>query len=127
VPGRCLETALAAPMLCCLLACLAPSAAEESGAALFVSQCGTCHVLKPEDGPRQGPNLAGIIGRKAGSVAGFSYSKGLKEAEFAWTAERLEAWLADPQGVIADTYMAYRQNDPAIRAKVVAYLKEVVQ
>jgi cytochrome c len=105
-------------------ACPVPTSAEESGAALFVAQCGVCHVLRAEEGPRQGPNLAGVIGRKAGSVEGFPYSNGLKQAGFAWTTERMEAWLADPQGLIADTYMAYRQNDPAIRAKLVAYLKE---
>lgn len=109
-----------------LLAVAAQSTAlADEGAALFVAQCGVCHVLKPEDGPRQGPHLAGLIGRRAGVVEGFPYSQGLKAAGFAWTAERLDRWLADPQGMIADTYMAYHQDDPAVREKVVAYLNRL--
>jgi len=100
-------------------------ASADDGAALFTAQCGVCHVLNASDGPRQGPPLAGVIGRKAGSVEGFPYSGGLKAAGFDWTPERLDKWLADPQGLIADTYMAYHQDDPAIRAKLVAYLKEI--
>ncbi len=105
-----------------VIAC-ASAASAEDGAAVFTSQCGVCHVLKAEEPPRQGPHLAGIMGRKAGSVAGFPYSKGLKAAGFEWTPEKLEQWLADPQSMIADTYMAYHQDDPTVRAKVVAYLK----
>ena len=49
-----------------------PSAAKPSGAEFFAQQCAICHSLSPADAPRQGPALAGIFGRKAGSVAGFN-------------------------------------------------------
>jgi cytochrome c len=44
--------------------------AEEDGHRLFRNSCGICHSLQPGQN-RLGPNLAGIIGRKAGTVAGF--------------------------------------------------------
>lgn len=100
-----------------------PAASEEDGAALFVSQCGVCHVLKASDGARQGPNLENLFGRKAGSVENFPYSNGLKTADFVWTPEQLEAWLADPQNMIPDSYMLYKQADPATRARIIDYLK----
>lgn len=99
-----------------------PAASEEDGAALFMSQCGVCHVLKASDGPRQGPNLEHLFGRKAGSVEGFPYSNGLRTADFEWGPEQLEAWLVDPQNMIPDSYMLYKQADPATRAKIVEYL-----
>ncbi|MGE0213116.1 MAG: cytochrome c family protein [Parvibaculaceae bacterium] len=101
----------------------AGTAASEDGAALYASQCGVCHVLKASDGPRQGPNLEHLFGRKAGSVEGFPYSNGLKTADFEWTPEQLEPWLADPQNMIPDSYMLYKQPDPAVRAKIIDYLK----
>jgi cytochrome c len=80
-------------------------------------------VLKPEDGMRQGPHLKALFGRKAGSVADFPYSDGLKTAGFAWSPEQLDKWLADPQAMIGDSYMAYKQPDASVRAKLIAYLQ----
>ena len=74
-----------------------PSAATPSGAELFAQQCATCHSLSPADAPRQGPALAGIYGRKAGSVAGFHYSPGYGEADFVWDEAHLDSYLTDPQ------------------------------
>ena len=100
-----------------------PAVSDEDGAALFVSQCGVCHVLHASEGPRQGPNLEHFFGRRAGSVDGFPYSNGLKTADFIWTPEQLEAWLVDPQNMIPDSYMLYKQADPVVRAKIIDYLK----
>ncbi len=63
----------------------AAAAAAEDGAALFVKNCQTCHIIA-KDGPvRTGPPLRGVIGRKAGTVEGFSYSAGLKASGIIWT------------------------------------------
>ena len=72
--------------------------------------------------PRQGPYLAGVAGRKAGKIENFPYSNGLKAATFDWTPERLDQWITDPQSVIADSYMMYKQADPAIRSSIIGYL-----
>ncbi len=59
-----------------------------------------------------GPNLAGIIGRKAGSLAGFHYSAGFAKADFTWDADRLNAYLTNPDTVVPGAAMPYRQANP---------------
>lgn len=115
------------------LAALAPAAAlaqfpteapKPSPAALFRTQCGTCHVLNSTDGVRQGPPLAGVVGRKPGAVAGFKYSGKFADADFIWDAAHLDAYLANPQAVIPGSVMAYRQANAQTRASIIAYLTE---
>ncbi|MDO9427022.1 MAG: c-type cytochrome [Methylobacterium sp.] len=48
--------------------------------------CVACHALRPEDGPRAGPNLAGIIGRRIASEPGYRYSEALKSMDLVWDA-----------------------------------------
>jgi len=50
-------------------------------------------------GDRERPRLAGIPGRKAGSVAGFDYSTGLRTSGIDWNDATLEKWLSDPDMV----------------------------
>ncbi len=101
-----------------------PAAEAPDGATLFKRQCATCHSLVASDAPRQGPTLAGVWGRKAGSVAGFHYSPGFAAADFAWDGPHLDAYLTQPQAVIPGAVMPYRQGKAAIRAAIIAYLKE---
>ena len=101
-----------------------PSAAKPSGAELFAQQCAICHSLSPADAPRQGPALAGIYGRKAGSVAGFNYSPGYGEADFVWDEAHLNSYLTDPQAVIPGAVMLYKQKNADVRKAIIAFLKE---
>jgi cytochrome c len=100
-----------------------PASKSPDGAELFKQQCGTCHTTSLADAPRQGPPLVQIVGRPAGKVAGFHYSPGLAQAGFTWDEARLEAWLTDPQAVIPDSIMTYRQAKAETRAAIIAYLK----
>jgi cytochrome c len=100
-----------------------PAAKPPDGAALFKQQCGTCHTTGLSDAPRQGPPLVQIVGRPAGKAEGFHYSPGLAQAGFSWDEARLDAWLTNPQAVIPDAIMAYRQAKPETRAAIIAYLK----
>ena len=101
-----------------------PAAAAPDGATLFSRQCATCHSLAAGDPPRQGPTLAGVWGRKAGSVEGFHYSAGFASADFAWDEPHLDAYLAEPQAVVPGAVMPYRQGKAAVRAAIIGYLKE---
>ena len=100
------------------------NAAAPDGATLFVNQCGTCHSVTRGDAPRQGPNLAGVFGRKAGTAPGFSYSQGFSKADWVWDEAHLQKWLTQPQDLIPGAVMLYRQPDPAIRGSIIAWLKE---
>ncbi len=119
-------------LLCSILLCVTadvawaqftPPVSKPSPETLFRNQCGTCHSLNPADPPRQGPNLAGIIGRKAGSLAGFEYSAGFAKADFTWDAAHLDAWLTRPQAVIPGAIMPYAQANPDIRHAIISYLE----
>jgi cytochrome c len=109
-------------MLAVLIASAASAEAAPDGKALFEKNCGVCHVVSRTEPLRQGPYLAGVVGRKAGKVENFPYSNGLKTATFDWTGEQLDRWITDPQSVIPDSYMMYKQADPAIRASIIDYL-----
>lgn len=120
-----------AVLLCCavlLSPCAAlaqlPDLPKPSPASLFKTQCGTCHVLNPADGPRQGPPLAGVVGRKPGSVADFKYSGNYASAGFVWDPQHLDAYLTNPQAVIEGSVMTYKQANPEVRAAIIGYLRE---
>jgi cytochrome c len=98
--------------------------APADGATLFANQCGTCHTVDPTAPPRQGPNLAHVFGRRAGSLDGFKYSAGFANVVFVWDEARLDAWLTNPQAVIGSAVMLYRQRDPAKRKTIIDWLKE---
>ena len=102
----------------------APQATAPTGAELFASQCGTCHSAKANDAPRQGPNLFGVFGRKAGSFPGYRYSPGFAQADFVWDAAHLDAWLTKPQNVIKGAVMAYQQPNAATRKTIIVWLQE---
>lgn len=101
-----------------------PAAAPPDGGTLFRRQCATCHSLNASDPPRQGPTLAGVYGRKPGSVAGFHYSAGFAKADFTWDQPHLDAYLTNPQSVIPGAVMPYRQANAGVRASIIDYLKE---
>ena len=102
-----------------------PAAKSPDGAALFKQQCATCHATSLSDAPRQGPPLIRIIGRPAGKAEGFHYSPGLAQAGFTWDETRLDAWLTNPQAVVPDATMTYRQAKAETRAAIITYLKEL--
>jgi len=92
-----------------------------AGRSAFEKRCTGCHALDHE---KSGPRLAGVVGRKAGMVSGFTYSDALKKSAVVWNETVLEKWLTDPETVIPDTDMAFRLNNPAERAAIIAFLKE---
>ena len=101
-----------------------PEPAKVDGATLFARQCGTCHVVAADAGPRQGPTLAGVFGRAAGTVPGFKYAGDFASAGIVWDAATLDAYLTNPQALVKGSVMAYRQADPAVRQTIITWLQE---
>jgi cytochrome c len=87
------------------------SAAADPGAAAFSHYCGTCHVVSADGGPRQGPNLHGVVGRPAGSLSGFAYSPALQNAKLTGA-------------FIPGSVMNMRLQDPTVRQAIIAFLRQ---
>jgi cytochrome c len=85
--------------------------------------CSACHSLTAAEPTREGPSLAGIIGRKAASQPGFQYSAGMKAAGWEWTAGLLDSFIASPRKAVRNTTMTFNGlRDAADRAAVVCYI-----
>lgn len=98
----------------------------EAGARVF-RQCLTCHVTTAGVN-KVGPSLHGIIGRPAGTVAGFRYSNANKNSGITWTEQELYTYLENPRAKIPGTIMAFvGLKDSQQRADVIAYLKANTQ
>jgi cytochrome c len=110
-----------------MIALTAAAQDAQKGKALF-EQCVACHSFDPARN-ESGPHLKGLFGRKAASVGDFVYSPPMRRADFVWTPELLDKFLADPQ------QPPFRGNrmpfagmpDAQARADLIAYLKVASQ
>jgi cytochrome c len=86
------------------------------------AMCGVCHKVAPTEKSVVGPNLFGVGGRKAGTT-GFAYSPAMKQANFAWTRDKLIAFITDPRKTVPGTKMAFAgQKNPQQAAAIADYL-----
>jgi cytochrome c len=91
------------------------------GKAAFEKRCTGCHAMEAD---RKGPRLAGVFGRKAGSVTGFTYSTGLKNLGVTWNDATLEKWLSDPDMMVPDNNMSFSVPKAEERRDLIAFLKQ---
>jgi len=95
-----------------------------AGKNVFAKRCSGCHS---PDSDKEGPRLRGVLGRKAGTVAGFQYSEPLRNSEIIWDESLLNKWIENPDNVVLNNDMEFRVADPDERAAIVAYLKSLSQ
>lgn len=100
----------------------AAAAPADRGATLFRQRCGTCHGIAPGARSVQGPHLAGVVGRRAGTAPDYIYSRGMLAANRTWTRANLDTFLAGPGRAVPGTRMMNSISNPADRAAIVAYL-----
>ena len=113
--------------LLALLALPAAAFAQDAGdpakGEKVFAQCKACHVAEAGKN-RVGPSLWAVIGRTAGSIAGFNYSKANKESGVTWSEDVLFTYLEAPAKFMPGTRMAFGGlKNPQDRADVIAYLK----
>jgi cytochrome c len=104
-----------------------PSSGDPEAGEVIFKQCAACHSLDP-DTNKQGPTLAGIFGRRAGTVEDFNYSDANKNSGIVWNENILRKYLAAPQAVVPGTKMTFiGLKDPQQVEDVIAYLKEATK
>ena len=98
------------------------------GAALF-ARCVVCHTVTPDGRNKAGPTLYGLFGRRAGSVAGYRYSEGLKHSDLIWNEDTIDALFREgPAAYTPGSKMPLQQMPNAEeRAELIAYLKRVTR
>ena len=109
-------------VVCATLAIAASNKDSERGREAFEKRCTGCHTL---DKIKVGPPLRGVYGRNAGRDPQFAYSDALKNTSVMWDESTLDRWLTDTESIIPDNDMAFRLNDPADRANIIAYLRQL--
>jgi len=92
-----------------------------AGEKVFASHCAACHATTPGDN-KIGPSLAGIVGSKSGTVRGFNFSAGMKNADITWDDAELDKFLANPTGDVHGTKMFVNLPGETDRQNVIAYL-----
>ena len=118
-------------MMLAFLAVTSPSLAEGDpirGKKVF-NKCKACHALKAGK-HKIGPSLYQVIGRKAGTAAGFKRYRGLKGADWTWTEETLDLFLTNPKKFVkkkADkrSSMLLKLKGRKDRDDVISYLKSL--
>lgn len=109
------------PLLGTASALSAQTAPQPQRPAVF-AQCAACHSVQPGK-HLFGPSLAGVGGRRAGSLPGYAYSPALKAAGLTWNAATLDRWLTAPKKLVPGTAMPFAGiPDRARRKEVVDYL-----
>lgn len=99
----------------------------KDGEDVYRAQCRQCHQVGPTAKNALGPVLNGVVGRKAGTIEGFSYSPANTKAGeegWVWTEENLAKYLENPRGAMPGNRMAYAGlKDEQDRKDLIAYLK----
>lgn len=97
-----------------------------SGQDLFRT-CSACHEIGVGARNRVGPVLNDIVGRRAASRDGYSYSRGMREAAsegLVWSAATLDGYIENPRAYVRGNRMAFAGiQDPQLRQDLIAYLK----
>ena len=94
------------------------------GQLLYQQRCVACHSV---DYNGIGPMHKNLVGRQAGTVAGYVYSAALKSSGITWTEANLDRWLTNPEKFLPGQKMGFSVPDENERADLIAYLKRVGQ
>ena len=123
---RLFDTRIAASLI--LAVVIAPFAVAQAadkidGETAFNNACRTCHSVKEGDN-RLGPNLHGIVGRKAGAAEGFAYSP-VMDGSFSWDEAKLDGFIANPEKAVPGNAMKPYAgiDDAATRKAIIDFLK----
>jgi cytochrome c len=103
------------------------AAGDPAAGQRVFNQCRACHVIENNGRNGVGPNLYGVVGRRAASIEGFRYSANMRtlgEGGHVWTPDNLRAYLRNPKDVVPQGTMSF----PGLRQDqqlndIIAYLR----
>jgi cytochrome c len=102
----------------------APAQAQVDAGRRLFARCTNCHEVGAGARNGFGPQLNGIVGRKAGSAPAYAYSAALKQAGFVWNEQKLVAFIRDSEKVVPGNkmrFLSFMSEKQA--AEIVAYLR----
>ncbi len=124
IKGRILTATLALALAAGLGSGAALAAGDAAAGEKVFKKCKACHSFDTAK-KKIGPHLNGVVGRKAGSVEGYKYSKAMKAADITWDEASLDEYLKKPKAFLKGTKMSFGGlKKDAQRADIIAYLKE---
>lgn len=95
---------------------------SKHGEMLYADNCQQCHTLRPGSN-KKGPQLVGVYGASSGILSDYNYSDAMDSVDWVWDAEKLDAYIAEPEAVLPETLML---SDPMPneqdRKDIIAYL-----
>ncbi|MCU7807038.1 MAG: cytochrome C [Candidatus Thiodiazotropha sp. (ex Semelilucina semeliformis)] len=96
------------------------------GELQFARKCSVCHSLDPDVTNRAGPSLYKIMGRKAGSLPEYPYSKGLIQSDVVWNEKTIdELFVKGPSHVVPGSKMPLQKiPDAEKRTALINFLKK---
>jgi cytochrome c len=121
--GRILTATLALAFATALGGGAALAEGDAAAGEKVFKKCKTCHTFDPSK-KKLGPHLKGVVGRKAGAVEGYKYSKAMAGADITWDEANLDKYLTKPKAFLKGTKMSFAGlKKESQRADVIAYLK----
>lgn len=98
-------------------------AADAAKGGIVYKRCAMCHAIEANKKAGLGPNLFGVVGRKAGITA-YNYSAAMKASGIIWTPAKLDAYITKPSALVKGTKMVYAGlTNPKDRADLIEFLK----
>ena len=100
------------------------STSVDDGAKVF-KKCTACDSIAQGGGNKIGPTLWGVLGRKAGSISDYKYSKAMTAHGKAWSFDEMNSFLIKPKDWIKGTKMSFAGlKNAKDRAAVILYMNE---
>ena len=100
------------------------STSAADGEKVF-KKCLSCHSIAKEGKNKIGPKLFGVLGRQAGSISDYKYSKAMASHGKIWSLDEMNSFLIKPKDWIKGTKMSFaglkKEKD---RAAVILYMNE---
>jgi cytochrome c len=118
----------AAILLLTILVCTSASAADLAAGRNVYTRCRVCHTLAAGAPSTVGPNLHGLFGRKAGTLADYDYSAAMKNSGVVWNDRTLAEYLRDPQAFVPGDKMGFPGiRNPEEIKNLLAYLQKATE